>query len=53
MSSGADARRPLHRSPRPDKEPTMSHFLDRLMFFRRVADDFPGGHGIVTREDRR
>ncbi|MBZ0139200.1 MAG: molybdopterin-dependent oxidoreductase, partial [Pseudorhodoplanes sp.] len=31
----------------------MSHFLDRLTFFNRVVDDFSGGHGVVTREDRR
>ena len=31
----------------------MSHFLDRLLFFRRNIDEFAGGHGIVTNEDRR
>ena len=31
----------------------MSHFLDRLTFFKRVASDFSDGHGIVTNEDRR
>jgi nitrate reductase alpha subunit len=30
----------------------MSHFLDRLMFFRKNVDTFSGEHGIVTREDR-
>lgn len=30
----------------------MSHFLDRLTFFKRVAEPFAGGHGIVTTEDR-
>ena len=30
----------------------MSHFLDRLTFFRKTVDDFSDGHGIVTREDR-
>jgi hypothetical protein len=30
----------------------MSHFLDRLTFFRRIEDRFAGGHGIVTNEDR-
>ncbi|MGE0726348.1 MAG: molybdopterin-dependent oxidoreductase, partial [Alphaproteobacteria bacterium] len=30
----------------------MSHFLDRLMFFRKTVDSFSGGHGTVTREDR-
>ncbi len=31
----------------------MSHFLDRLTFFNRVADSFSDGHGIATNEDRR
>ncbi len=31
----------------------MSHFLDRLMFFRKNVDTFSGGHGVVTNEDRR
>ena len=31
----------------------MSHFLDRLTFFNRVADEFSDGHGITTNEDRR
>ncbi len=30
----------------------MSHFLDRLTFFRKNVDTFSGGHGIVTAEDR-
>ena len=30
----------------------MSHFLDRLAFFRKNVDTFSGTHGIVTREDR-
>jgi nitrate reductase / nitrite oxidoreductase, alpha subunit len=30
----------------------MSHFLDRLMFFKKDVGSFAGGHGIVTREDR-
>jgi nitrate reductase / nitrite oxidoreductase, alpha subunit len=30
----------------------MSHFLDRLLFFRKNAETFSGGHGVVTREDR-
>jgi len=30
----------------------MSHFLDRLMFFKKDVGTFAGGHGIVTREDR-
>ncbi|MCG3144351.1 MAG: Respiratory nitrate reductase 1 alpha chain [Gammaproteobacteria bacterium] len=30
----------------------MSHFLDRLMFFRKVQDEFAGGHGQTTLEDR-
>jgi nitrate reductase / nitrite oxidoreductase, alpha subunit len=31
----------------------MSHFLDRLLFFRRNVDEFSGDHGVVTNEDRR
>ena len=30
----------------------MSHFLDRLMFFRQYRGDFAAGHGRTTREDR-
>jgi nitrate reductase alpha subunit len=30
----------------------MSHFLDRLTFFRKTVGDFSDGHGIVTHEDR-
>lgn len=30
----------------------MSHFLDRLMFFRKVQDRFANGHGQTTLEDR-
>ena len=30
----------------------MSHFLDRLTFFRKTVDIFADGHGIVTNEDR-
>ncbi len=30
----------------------MSHFLDRLTFFRKKVDTFSNGHGITTREDR-
>ncbi|WP_018263885.1 nitrate reductase subunit alpha [Methylobacterium sp. WSM2598] len=30
----------------------MSHFLDRLTFFRKTVDTFSDGHGIVTAEDR-
>ncbi|HXH03311.1 MAG TPA: hypothetical protein VNN09_08325 [Candidatus Competibacteraceae bacterium] len=30
----------------------MSHFLDRLTFFRKVQDTFAGGHGVLTNEDR-
>src|ERR1700686_1689621 len=31
----------------------MSHFLDRLTFFRRAQEPFSNGHGIATSEDRR
>ncbi len=30
----------------------MSHFLDRLMFFKQPQEEFSGDHGIVTTEDR-
>ncbi len=30
----------------------MSHFLDRLMFFKKNVGTFSNGHGVVTREDR-
>ena len=30
----------------------MSHFLDRLMFFRKVKGEFADGHGQTTLEDR-
>jgi nitrate reductase alpha subunit len=30
----------------------MSHFLDRLTFFRKQVDTFANGHGIVTDEPR-
>jgi nitrate reductase alpha subunit len=30
----------------------MSHFLDRLTFFRKNVGSFSGGHGITTRENR-
>src|SRR6195952_4442956 len=32
--------------------PGMSHFLDRLTFFRKQVDTFADGHGIVTNEPR-
>ncbi|MGI9284107.1 MAG: nitrate reductase subunit alpha [Pseudomonadales bacterium] len=30
----------------------MSHFFDRLMFFRKVQNEFADGHGQTTLEDR-
>ncbi|MEN8259086.1 MAG: nitrate reductase subunit alpha [Pseudomonadota bacterium] len=30
----------------------MSHFLDRLMFFKKDVESFSEGHGVVTNEDR-
>lgn len=30
----------------------MSHFLDRLMFFKKKVEPFSNGHGIVTSESR-
>ena len=32
--------------------PGMSHFLDRLTFFKKQVDTFSDGHGIVTNEPR-
>ena len=40
------------RAESPRKTQAMSHFLDRLTFFRKNVDTFSGGHGIVTAEDR-
>lgn len=31
----------------------MSHFIDRLTFFRKTVAHFSGDHGIVTNEDRK
>jgi nitrate reductase / nitrite oxidoreductase, alpha subunit len=31
----------------------MSHFLDRLAFFRKNVESFSGSHGVVTNEDRK
>jgi len=31
----------------------MSHFLDRLTFFNKIAQPFSNGHGVTTNEDRR
>jgi nitrate reductase alpha subunit len=30
----------------------MSHFIDRLTFFKKVAEPFANGHGVTTDEDR-
>lgn len=30
----------------------MSHFLDRLKFFKKTNATFAAGHGVVTQEDR-
>jgi nitrate reductase alpha subunit len=30
----------------------MSHFLDRLTYFRRTREKFSDGHGITTDEAR-
>ena len=30
----------------------MSHFLDRLTYFRRARETFSDGHGITTNEAR-
>lgn len=31
----------------------MSHFLDRLTFFRHKHEPFANGHGVLTEEDRK
>ncbi|MEZ5817116.1 MAG: nitrate reductase subunit alpha [Hyphomicrobiaceae bacterium] len=31
----------------------MSHFIDRLTYFRKAKEPFSNGHGITTNEDRR
>ena len=31
----------------------MSHFLDRLTFFKQKREPFSNGHGVLTTEDRR
>jgi nitrate reductase / nitrite oxidoreductase, alpha subunit len=31
----------------------MSHFLDRLTFFKQAREPFANGHGVTTNEDRR
>src|SRR5271165_7151017 len=40
------------RGGRPCGSPGMSHFLDRLTFFRKQVGTFADGHGIVTDEPR-
>ena len=30
----------------------MSHFLDRLTFFKKYAGSYSNGHGLTTVEDR-
>ena len=30
----------------------MSHFLDRLTFFKKTVSEFSNGHGVVSNEDR-
>ena len=31
----------------------MSHFLDRLTFFRQKREPFSNGHGVLINEDRK
>ena len=31
----------------------MSHFLDRLTFFKQKREPFADGHGVLTTEDRK
>ena len=30
----------------------MSHFIDRLSFFKKNVENFSGEHGVVTSEDQ-
>src|SRR5579872_3272359 len=39
-------------APWRSEDRAMSHFLDRLTFFRKNVDTFSNGHGVVTNEDR-
>ena len=48
----ADSNRAATRLTAECGDIQMSHFLDRLTFFKRVAGDFADGHGITTVEDR-
>ncbi len=40
------------RIPCSNRRATMSYFLDRLTFFKRVREEFSEGYGVVTNEDR-
>ena len=40
------------RSRRNKGRRPMSHFLDRLTFFKRTGETFSDGHGVMTDEDR-
>src|SRR5574340_1836493 len=37
---------------KPQRSNAMSHFLDRLAFFRKTVSEFSNGHGSVSNEDR-
>src|SRR6476646_3550155 len=42
----------IMKIPPDTREFVMSHFLDRLTFFRRQVATFANGHGVVTNEPR-
>ena len=42
----------FHRTTDTQEETVMSHFFDKLTFFRRKPEIYAGGHGITTEEDR-
>jgi nitrate reductase alpha subunit len=42
----------LEPKRRVERYSGMSHFLDRLTFFKQRRERFSGGHGVVTTEDR-
>ena len=45
-------RRPGRRQPDREGRRTMSHFLDRLTYFKKYAGTFSNGHGETTTESR-
>src|SRR5512138_2302657 len=52
MTSSVGWRPPKERQCQPRRTKRMSHFLDRLSYFRRTREKFSDGHGITTDEAR-